>query len=74
MGKIVQHHQNISNPLIDQYKVVVFFQSLVPDQSINVVQEQQIQSGNVEKIVFKDVQEEISSSPESQFFTFVQFN
>ena len=55
MGKLVQHHQNISNPLREQLKVGAFFKALFQTKVSNLLQE--LHSGNFKKIFFYDFQE-----------------
>ena len=53
MGKLVQHHQNISNPLLDQFKDGAIFQAWFKNKIPNLSQGQQLRSGVVEKLIFQ---------------------
>ena len=53
VGKLVQHHQNISNPLLDQFKDGAIFQAWFKNKIPNLSQGQQLRSGVVEKLIFQ---------------------
>ena len=53
MGKLVQHHQNISNPLLDQFKDGAIFQAWFKTKIPNLLQRRQLRSVVVEKFIFQ---------------------
>ena len=66
VGKLVQHHQNILNPLTDHSKVRVFFNALLQTKVSNLLQERQLRSGNVRFFLFNFLDLMLSSLSHSQ--------
>ena len=59
MGKLVQHHQNISNPLLDQIKEGAIFQAWFKNKIPNLSQGRKLHIGVVNNCISQPFLREI---------------